>query len=114
MQGGLGSADDVEHVADLLSNSSFSRVLNSVSLFFKSTYSLKSNQRVCLNTALGKNSAQPNTLVIHAILSYYPSYSNHKMTDFDLENVYKINAWGCVEILPWSGLFKSRLTLIPN
>lgn len=36
---GLGSADEVEHVAVLLSNRTFSLVVNSVSLFCKSTYS---------------------------------------------------------------------------
>lgn len=50
VQGGLGSADDVEHVAGLLSKRNFSLFLNSVSLFFKSTYSLgrKSNRVLIL------------------------------------------------------------------
>ena len=40
VQGGLGSADDVEYVAVLLSNRNLSLFLSSLSLFFKSKYSL--------------------------------------------------------------------------
>ena len=40
MQGGLGSADDVEYVAVLLSRRNLSLFLSSLSLFFKSKYSL--------------------------------------------------------------------------
>lgn len=50
VQGGLGSAEEVEQVADLLSNSRLSRVLNSVSLFFKSKYSFKLIKQSCFNT----------------------------------------------------------------
>ena len=46
VQGGLGSAEEV----DLLSNSRLSRVLNSVSLFFKSKYSFKLIKQSCFNT----------------------------------------------------------------
>jgi len=40
VQGGLGSADDVEYVAVLLSKRNLSLFLSSLSLFFKSKYSL--------------------------------------------------------------------------
>lgn len=45
VQGGLGSADEVEHVAVLLSNRYFSLVFNSVSLCCKSTYSLGNSSK---------------------------------------------------------------------
>lgn len=58
VQGGLGSADDVEYVAVLLSKRNLSLILSSLSLFFKSKYSLWEQIRFVFTLVKSKDASK--------------------------------------------------------
>lgn len=61
MQGGLGSADDVEYVAVRLSKRNLSLFLSSLSLFFKSKYSLWEQIKYVFTLVKCKNASKMMT-----------------------------------------------------